>query len=183
MNRDSLLMGTRNKPNHPTTYARMHAHMPACMRALTHFSSSLLALQAVSHPSIHVTERWVHPVTGQLVAVTLIYVAPLSFLFLLWWRNYVCLFPIRRVYSAHNGGLVWELSQTEVGRRAPAVNKLCDGFLAGQHHFPSFLLLLCHLNLDSCGVLSHCYSYTPQGIDKATDIPVPSNGGKVNTAL
>ena len=92
----------------------------ACMPARTHSSSTLLAPQAVSHPSIHVTERWVHPVTGQLVAVTLIYVAPLSSLFLLWWRDYVCSLPIRKVYSARNGGPVWELSQTGVGRRAPA---------------------------------------------------------------
>lgn len=95
-----------------------HAH--TYMHARKHSSSSLLAPQAVSHPSIHVTERWVHPVTGQLVAVTLIYVAPLSSLFLLWWRDYVCSLPIREVYSARNGGPVWELSQTGVGRRAPA---------------------------------------------------------------
>lgn len=90
------------------------------MSAHTHSSSSLLAPQAVSHPSIHVTERWVQPVTGQLVAVTLIYVAPLSSLFLLWWRDHVCSLPIRKVYSAHNGRPGWELSQTGVGRRAPA---------------------------------------------------------------
>lgn len=93
---------------------RIHAFMPA----RTHSSSSLLALLAVSHPSIHVTKRWVHPVTGQLVAVTLIYVALLSSLFLLWWRDYVCSLPIRKVYSARNGGQC-ELSQAGVGRRAP----------------------------------------------------------------
>lgn len=84
MNRDNLLLSTHNKPNHDIS---------ACMPARTYSSSFLLAQQAVSHPSIHVTERWVHPVTGQLVAVTLIYVAPLSSLFLLWWRDciYVCM--------------------------------------------------------------------------------------------
>lgn len=37
----------------------------------------------------YTSERWVHPVTGQLVAVTLIYVAPFGSLFLLWWRHCV----------------------------------------------------------------------------------------------
>lgn len=75
------------------------------------------ALQVVSHPSIHVTERWVHPVTGQLVAVTLIYVAPLSSMFLLWWKNYVFLLPIRNFSSAYNGELVRELSQIKAGKK------------------------------------------------------------------
>lgn len=97
-NGDSLLMWTHDISNQPTIH--IHTCMPTC----THSSFSLLAPQAVSHPSIHVTKRWVHPVTGQLVAVRLIYVAPLSSLFLLWWRDYVCSLPIRKVYSAHNGG-------------------------------------------------------------------------------
>lgn len=123
----------------------------ACMPARTHSSTSLLALQAVSHPSIHVTERWVHPMTGQLVAVTLIYVAPLSSLFLLWWRDYVCSLPIRMVYSACNGGLVRELSQTGVGRRAPAWENCMMASCLG-----SIILYNCfclsHLNLDTWGL-------------------------------
>lgn len=95
----------------PTNHMHIHTCMPTC----THSSFSLLAPQAVSHPSIHVTKRWVHPVTGQLVAVRLIYVAPLSSLFLLRWRDYVCSLPIRKVYSAHNGGPVRELSQLGKG--------------------------------------------------------------------
>ena len=121
----------------------------ACMPARTHSSSTLLAPQAVSHPSIHVTERWVHPVTGQLVAVTLIYVAPLSSLFLLWWRDYVCSLPIRKVYSARNGGPVWELSQTGVGRRAPAwancVIASSLGSIILYHCFCSFVIYMCCL--------------------------------------
>lgn len=100
---------TTYQTDQPHAHTYMHAHMH------THSSFSLLAPQAVSHPSIHVTKRWVHPVTGQLVAVRLIYVAPLSSLFLLWWRDYVCLLPIRKVYSAHNGGPVRELSQLGKG--------------------------------------------------------------------
>lgn len=107
----------------PTKHMRIHACRPA--RTTTHSSFSLFAPQAVSHPSIHVTKRWVHPVTGQLVAVTLIYVAPLSSLFLLWWRDYVCSLPIRKVYSACNGGPVQELSETGVERRSPVWANWC----------------------------------------------------------
>lgn len=117
------------------THKQMHAH------TRTRSFSSLLALQAVSHPSIHVTERWVHPVTGQLVAVTLIYVAPLSSTFLLWWKNCVFLLPIRNFSSAYyNGKLMWELSQIKAAKRVPVVNKLDDGVLAMQHHLLSLSL-------------------------------------------
>lgn len=109
----------------------------------THCSSSLLAPGAVSHPSIHVTERRVHPVTGQLVAVTLVYVAPLGSLFLLWWRDHVCSLPIRKVYSAHHvGGPVSDGSR----ERRPCVNKLYHGSPPGQHHLVPALLLFCHRN-------------------------------------
>ncbi len=148
----------------PTNHMRIHTCMPAC----THSSFSLLAPRAVSHPSIHVTKRWVHPVTGQLVAVTLIYVAPLSSLFLLWWRDYVCSLPIRKVYSAHNGGPVRKLSQ-----KSPCVSKPYNGFLPWQHHFIlihcfySFVIVTNGIPEAHCtGLLSNSYSCTWQSIVK-----------------
>lgn len=126
MNRDNLLLSTHNKPNHD---------IRACMPARTYSSSFLLAPQAVSHPSIHVTERWVHPVTGQLVAVTLIYVAPLSSLFLLWWKDciYVCMHArslLGRFTQLVMGAGVGAQSDRS-GEKSPCVSKLHDGFLPG----------------------------------------------------
>lgn len=156
MNRDSLLLWTHNKPTD-----RPHAHTCVSVCAHTLSSSSLLALQAVSHPSIHVTERWVHPVTGQLVAVTLIYVAPLSSLFLLWWRDYVCSLPIRKVYSDRNGGAGVGAQSDRSREKSPCVSKLYDGFLPGQHHFITAFAPLS--SKPGCiGLLSCCYSYTSQ---------------------
>lgn len=90
------------------------------LHANTHSSFFLLAPQAVSHPSIHVTERWVHPVTGQLEAVSLIYVAPLSLCFSSDGETMYARSLLGRFTQLVMGGLVWELSQTEAGRRAPA---------------------------------------------------------------
>lgn len=160
------------------------------MPARTHSSSSLLAPQAVTHPSIHVTERWVHPVTGQLVAVTLIYVAPLSFLFLLWWRDYVCSLPIRKVYSARNGGPVWELSQTGVGRSTPAWAKPSYRLpaLAASLYITAFTPLSSKpgcLRPIAHVYCPHCYSYTSQHIVKGykPQIPVSFNSEMVSTDL
>lgn len=125
-------------------------------------SFSLLALQAVSHPSIHVTKRWVHPVTGQLVAVTLMYVAPLSSLFLLWWRDYACLLPIRKVYSACNGGPVGELSQGR--KKSPCMNKLMASWLGSITlcHSCSFVIQTWTPEAYCTGLLSHFSLNTPQ---------------------
>lgn len=129
MNRDNLLFWTHNKANHDIS---------ACMPARTYSSSFLLSPQAVSHPSVHVTERWVHPVTGQLVAVTLIYVAsliPLIFVSPLVERLYIYMY-------AHS--LLGRFTQPLMGAGAGAhsdkstekstcVSELHNSFLAGHH--------------------------------------------------
>lgn len=69
-------------------------------------------------------------------------------LFLLWWRDYVCSLPIRKVYSARNGGAGVGAQSDRSREKSPCVRKLYDGLKPVKDP---------HLNLNAWGLLSFIY--------------------------
>lgn len=97
---------TINQTNKPHRHACIHRH--------THSLFFLPPCTASGESSLYSRHREKSAPCDRPVSSSHIDLCGTSLpLFLLWWRDYVCSLPIRKVYSAHNGGPVWELSQTE----------------------------------------------------------------------